>query len=682
MVAGAGSAGLSRVVRRIWRTLGARLVAAALLVAAFALRLFRLGETDIWWDEGLAVWAVRPGLREVTAWTAGDVHPPLFFWTLWAWRMLVGETAFALRVGVVLTGVVAVALAGALAWRLGGRRAGWMALALAGGARFAVWWSMELRMYALAGLGVAGAAYALVRWWQAANSGAGARDPDMERARARRGGRWLAGYALCASAVLHTVYLAGTALAMLNLPLLVVAVWRWARGRREAWGLPWAAAQVAVLASFLPWWTYASERMPSWRIVEEGPGFGFVWGLWAALLATGESTEIGRIGVVAATALVLAAILMALWRAARGRDVASEGRTVVLAMLVLLVVGPPLVAWAVTQPRSLFYSPRLEARYFLPFAMPVYAAMGVVLARAGRVGLASWVVAMAVMLAQLPGYFAPRYTTADLPAMSVAIWSQAEPGDVVLLVSGDRYPLFLYHYERAAGDWVGAEAYAWGEEGPRPEVILVPDRGGGDLSHHPGWEARLERIVAEARAGVAGVAGGASPGSGGSGEGVVGRAVAGGAGGGLRLGRAAPLRPGRRPAPTDAAVLALALPGAGGRHRGRARAPAGAALGREGSRGGRHRDGALPAWDAGRGRERVDGRPRGAGPRGRSRKVGWRAATSACGTASTWASARQGGASSCGRRRGRPRGGAWCGGTCRCGSGGLRASWTGAARST
>jgi len=58
----------------------------ALLVIAYALRVYRLGDQNVWWDEGLAVWAVRQPLAAATAWTASDVHPPLFFWMLWPCR--------------------------------------------------------------------------------------------------------------------------------------------------------------------------------------------------------------------------------------------------------------------------------------------------------------------------------------------------------------------------------------------------------------------------------------------------------------------------------------------------------------------------------------------------------------------------------------------------------------------
>ena len=99
-----------------------RLLPLGLLLLAFALRLFRLGDQNVWWDEGLAIWAVRKSFIDTTLWTAGDVHPPLFVWTLWPWVRLVGQTEFAARLITVVWGMLSAALAYALGRRLGGGR--------------------------------------------------------------------------------------------------------------------------------------------------------------------------------------------------------------------------------------------------------------------------------------------------------------------------------------------------------------------------------------------------------------------------------------------------------------------------------------------------------------------------------------------------------------------------------
>ncbi|RME33638.1 MAG: hypothetical protein D6793_09535, partial [Thermoflexia bacterium] len=139
------------------------LLVAGLLVA-FALRVYRLGDQNIWWDEGLAIWAVRHGFVETTLWTAGDVHPPLYFWLLWPWVRLAGESEFAARYLTVMVAMPTVAVMAPLGRRLGGRAVGAAALWLLALSRFHVWWSQEMRMYALAALGATLSFYFLLRW--------------------------------------------------------------------------------------------------------------------------------------------------------------------------------------------------------------------------------------------------------------------------------------------------------------------------------------------------------------------------------------------------------------------------------------------------------------------------------------------------------------------------------------
>ncbi len=133
------------------------------LLLAFALRVYHLGDQNIWWDEGLAVWAVRHSFMETTLWTARDVHPPLYFWLLWPWVRLAGESEFAARYLTVMVAMLTVAAMAPLGRRLGGRAVGVAALWLLALSRFHVWWSQEMRMYALAALVATLSFYFLVR---------------------------------------------------------------------------------------------------------------------------------------------------------------------------------------------------------------------------------------------------------------------------------------------------------------------------------------------------------------------------------------------------------------------------------------------------------------------------------------------------------------------------------------
>ena len=408
------------------------LLLAGLLVA-FALRMYRLGDQNIWWDEGFSVWAVRGSLIRATLITARDVHPPLYLWFLWPWLRLVGDTEFAGRALSVLAALPTVAAMAPLGRRVGGRWVGIGGLWLLALSRFHIWWSQEMRMYALAALWATLSFYFLAR---------------AASARSRR--PWFAWIGATAAA-LYTLYFSALLLACQNLFALIVGLRRsdrWAFWRR------WCLAQGAALALWVPWLAFAIPRIRSGSVVEEPALLGFVFQLNGVLLGLGISTYIERYrGAALALGFVLlwGVVTLVRRRSPTGRLSLSDG----LALLLTGVLVPPTMVWLVTQPRALFYTPRVEARYFLSFAPLFYvllawALVGLVRARLLRpVGLVASVGVLAMLLWALPGHYADRYLRDDLRTMTRAIWSQARPEDGVVLVSGDRAPLFLYYYDHS-----------------------------------------------------------------------------------------------------------------------------------------------------------------------------------------------------------------------------------------
>lgn len=436
------------------------------LWVAFALRVYRLGDQNIWWDEGLAIWAVRHSFMETTLWTAGDVHPPLYFWLLWPWVRLAGESEFAARYLTVMVAMLTVAAMVPLGRRLGGRAVGAAALWLLAISRFHIWWSQEMRMYALAALGVTLSFYFLLRWVS---------QPQKAGRSAHPTGALLPGWIGATVAALYTIYFSALLVVVQNLYVFIVGLRRtdrWALWRR------WLPAQGVALALWAPWLALALPRMRSWSVVQKpvSPGFAFL--LDGVLLTLGISTHVERyLGAALLVGLILLWGTVTLVVAARRVGTArrtAEG----LWLLLLGTLIPPLVVWLVTQPRMLFYTPRVEARYFLPFAPLFYAWLAWAvspyplpfapsLAQTSGKGVGAGmkaVLVLALMLWALPGHYADRRLRDDLQSMARAIWAQARPEDVVVLVSGDRYPLFLYYYDRAPAP------------ADRPPVYLIPGR--------------------------------------------------------------------------------------------------------------------------------------------------------------------------------------------------------------
>ena len=88
----------------------------ALLLFGFYYFLRDLNGLGLWVDEG---WTVRvtgsDSLADVTQWVANDVHPPLYFYLMYGWRQIVGNTVFEFRYLTILT----ILLSTAVIYRLG-----------------------------------------------------------------------------------------------------------------------------------------------------------------------------------------------------------------------------------------------------------------------------------------------------------------------------------------------------------------------------------------------------------------------------------------------------------------------------------------------------------------------------------------------------------------------------------
>ncbi len=440
-------------------------------LAAFALRAYLLGAQNIWWDEGLAIWAVRKGLIPMTLWTAGDVHPPLYFWGLYAITRVAGETEFAARFPSLIYGVLMIPLAYQLGRRLVSARVGVLAAALLAVARFPVWWSQEMRMYIGAAFWGAASLYALVRWWTQEQRG----DSAAWKA--------LLPYVLTSAAALYSLYLCAFVLLVENAFALLMGL-RLPRARRwPLWGR-WAVSQVAVALLFLPWLALALPRMQSWSTATPFHFASFLR-LYATLLTLGISTYIERYtwAVLPFLGIAVGGLWLA-WRGHREHEGNWPPGQVALLLLLCLTV-PPLAVYLLTMPRSLFYAPSVEARYLLPFALPFYLLLAWSIALLWN--KAHWLGAIALIFVgsafawTLPQHYAGRYIRDELQSMVRMISAYAQEGDAVIVVSGSRYPIWDYYYRDPL------------RPGQRPPVYFVPQ--GADTLTPDNVTAQLTPLV-------------------------------------------------------------------------------------------------------------------------------------------------------------------------------------------
>lgn len=223
--------------RKYWCSL----LLMALILLAFALRMYRLAQQPLSWDEGWSIGLSRLSWSEIARITALDVHPPLYYYALKLWLVL-GRSELLMRFFSVIAGLLTVPLAYVTArqWLITVRReedataVGPLAALTIAVSPFLLYYAQVTRMFAwCAALGLL-ATYCLLA---AVTTG-------------RR--RFYLGFVLSGAAALYTFYYTVCVLA---------AVWLYALWVRPARWRGLLVSAIAVVLLYAPWLLYAVPPM-------------------------------------------------------------------------------------------------------------------------------------------------------------------------------------------------------------------------------------------------------------------------------------------------------------------------------------------------------------------------------------------------------------------------------------
>lgn len=383
------------------------LVASVLLVA-LVVRLYQLSLPLIWIDEAYSIRLGQLPVAQIIFHTARDVHPPLYYVILHYWMLLFGSGEYAARGLSVVIGTATVGMAMLLTWRLSNWRAAVMGGLLLAVLPAAVWYSQQVRMYALVGLCLMSATYLLWRW-----------------ASTRRMG-YLAGYGGITLAAMYTHYLAAPC---------VLAHWVFllaASGIREGSLIrsrAWWICNLAMLLGYLPWlphllFQWENRQMVSLWLTQNvslvtsarRDPLTLIDAPWFAFSAFDENSPAPLLPSLALIAVLLVASIR-VWR--KGPQGLRAG---------LLLLGycfiPVVLTWAV--------SPTYMHRYMLYalLGLPLVLAIAIVTVRR------SWVVACLATILMFEGVHLARYyerQVAQKPgAVMARINAQWRPGDAIL----------------------------------------------------------------------------------------------------------------------------------------------------------------------------------------------------------------------------------------------------------
>ena len=470
-------------------------VLLAVLLLAFGLRAHRIGDQRVWWDEGWSVWAARFPVTDILRETGNDVHPPLYFTLLHLWRTGSGDSEAGLRLLSASLGLLTVAVTYALGRSMArghlppgaARAVGLLAALLLTVSRFAIAWSQEIRMYALATLLGVLAVWAARRVW----------------VYGRR--RDAAAYVLLVTAGLYTLYLFAPVWLAINVAWLLAV---WARGgnnfpRSPAPPLPrspaprppalWLGLQLLILALFAPWAIYAAGGFLSTASATPIRLLDFLHIYWT-VLTVGIPVDVAQFNwlTLPALAIFVVAVTTLVWtvgkKLTQRRQEAKTQReetggiggqralTDVVFLLAVLLL-PVVLVYFISLPRQNFYNPPFNPRYlviFTPFYSMLLAwGLGVVATRGRtsadhgrqttddgqRVGrglssvvapalltVAAAIFMLTVALVGLWPYYPGRIRIDDYPSLVSTLAAQRQPGDSVILYTDTDWPIFAFHH--------------------------------------------------------------------------------------------------------------------------------------------------------------------------------------------------------------------------------------------
>jgi 4-amino-4-deoxy-L-arabinose transferase-like glycosyltransferase len=422
------------------------------MLLAFALRVYRLPDQSLWYDEALSVHYANQSLRSLLSAVSGSDHPPLHSLLLHGWIAVAGRSEFAVRYLSLWWGVLGLALLYLLGKLFFDKSTALLATLLLAISPFHVWYSQEARMYSLAvalSLGVVLALQAIV------SHGDSSVWP------------WVS-YVLTGTSALYAHFYTCFVLTFAN---LAFGGWWIVRAVRKDWPsrrgllIRWTGAQAAILLLFLPWGRFVAEQYATNATYWHGAlGLGQIARDAALAFAAGDRihTPLSQ----AAAAVLAAAALLGLHAAAqsnsdpRGRGLSRRER----ALWLFLWLAVPLAALsAISHDR-----PKFAPRYLLPALPALLLLVGAAGARlvslacgahpsvrrqlrrrSAALGLllAGMLVVAASGASLQRQYRDEALARPDFRAVADYVENHAGPDDAVVLIGGHSYPAFDYYFD-------------------------------------------------------------------------------------------------------------------------------------------------------------------------------------------------------------------------------------------
>ena len=411
--------------------------------------MFHAANLLMWGDEGFSVFSANRDLLTITLDTTTiDPHPPLYYYLLHSYFLMAGYSELAIRFFSIFLGTATIALVWVIGKRMFDARVGWLAAFFATIAPFAVQYSQEIRMYALATFLNALGLYLFTRLFAACHFERSEESPsnvEISRRSASRNdkrGLWFQ-YAAIMLLALYTLY--HTALLFLATGLALLPQFK----TRRAFVIRWFAVAFGVVAIFLPWLLFHS--VSAFAGIKDVAGDTTPMDI-ATFVARGFAAISVGTTIPLNNALVLAGLYAALIAIALLTARATHTAKMYDALLLLLATIP-IVAYYPLYLALPLYRGRLFALACIPLMLLLARSTAVVVQRAKFAALPIVLLIVGTSAYSTGNYFLnySRYSAVVedyLPAIR-EIEQGAQPGDFVLFHAYWHQGYFLSYYHGA-----------------------------------------------------------------------------------------------------------------------------------------------------------------------------------------------------------------------------------------
>ncbi len=399
------------------------LLLLSIIALALALRLFHLDLQSLWMDEGSTIHLATARLERLGERLPRSIaHPPLYYYLLHLWILLVGKSEFAVRYLSLIFGTLMVPLVYRFGSRLMGRRTALIAASIVALAPVQVYYSQETRMYTLAAFLALLGFYLFIRL--------------LEEGASRR--IWAA-YVFVTALSLYVHYYSFLLLAAENLLFLLTLI---DRKEKRSFLASWLNSQLFLALLFLPWAKAPLGRMASGYLELRSQVFGasptppleFLHQVMVGLtLGPTLSTE-GLYRWLILALFILLFLLGALHR--------RPHRCPILTYFLV----PTFLAYLVD-----LYSPHFAPRYLLLVAPAYYLILAQALeVPASRFRIPSLLGVSLLLILFAYGLFNnysnPAYARDDYRSLYAYVMENSHPGEAIILDAPWQGGTFHYYY--------------------------------------------------------------------------------------------------------------------------------------------------------------------------------------------------------------------------------------------